>query len=257
MLRLVIALSLAVVLAAETNWPTGAAERRATVVKGYSSPGEAFEAFRRARDAADWRAVLLCLPESSRDGEIVATFDNCSFSLDPKVAAVLQKYGLAPARVWQLYRKKYQEKHGVDLDRLQAEVRQGTAEGAEDQARAAKGRSEQRGSMPAPVPTLPPVDETVLREAVVAMVTDRVAFYDEANKVLFPQNAGAARATLGTLTNLAVSGDTASAQVLVTRHYLRSMPNGAFGVHNQKPVSEQLYFLRVDGRWFLAGFPCR
>lgn len=229
-------------------------------VEGYSSPQAAFDAFRQARDIRDWRAVYLTLAESSRDSDVFATFDNCIFSLDPKVTAVLTKYGLGLDRVMTEYAKRYRDAFGVDLDSIRAERRRRLDEWRKTNSESSKSHPSTPGEVALKSPgvppddlgpVVPPIDKDVLIPIVLHFVTDKVAFYEEANKLLYPQG-NRLFPRIGALSDITISGDGARGRAKVTSYFVVS---GL--VRQDGPSLESVHFLRVNDRWFLHGLPCR
>jgi len=126
MRRMIALVSLALVLmlgpAAPAADPSRPEVRGGPAAQGYGSPREAYEAYRRALDKDDWRTAFHCFTPAARDDQVFATFDGATFRAEePKVAAAMKKYGLDLDTVLKEYTKQYRDKHGVDLEKLEAE----------------------------------------------------------------------------------------------------------------------------------------
>jgi hypothetical protein len=196
---------------AQTKLPTP------TPAKAYSSPREVFDALRAAIAKQDWRAVYYCHTREARDNLVFEAYFGCNMQLhNPKVLAVLKKYGADPDAITADYQKRYQEKHGVDIAQLSADRANMRAKAVAAYSRK-QGKNAPSQKNPGAVtavlidqadlgPPLPRTDEMLFREVVTARVTDKAGFFEAANKIFAnteqpPQ--------IGELTALTVKGNTA------------------------------------------------
>jgi hypothetical protein len=231
--------------------------------QGYSSPQRVHEAYRQACDEDDWRTVFYCLTPASRDSEVFVTFDGCTFRHeDPKVAAAMKKYGLDQDAVMKEYTRRYRNQHGVDLDKLGAEIQRRQQERfnkrRENQSGPANGN---RALVPVPgpdegetpEPSLPPVDYRLMREVVLQFVTDKPGFYEEANRALWPAaKDDTLRPSVGALQGVVIRGDRATGWVIVTRHHLGTGQDGITRREAEPPIRQSVQFRKLNGGWFMG-----
>lgn len=224
-------------------------------VRGYSSPREAFNAMRVARDRRDWRTVFASLTSTNQDAAVFGLFDDCSFCDErkPKVRAAMKKYGLEIGKVMAEYSKEYQQKHGIDLDKLAAEAQKHNKEHAEKYMKAHPEIARTPGiaiPMPyepgeKPEPSLPPVDGEILSKVVLRMVTDKIGFYEEACEAIRPKVKDILEPDCGGLEDLKVSGDKANGWVTVTPYHLAGNTKEA-----DAPVRVECCFRKLNGKWY-------
>ncbi len=204
------------------------------------------------------------MTKDARDCDILSTFDNCSFSGSKKIDAVMKKYRLESDGVFHEYAVKYRGKHGVDLEKQTIQVKSDAAKrlnGQQEQAAGSEtGSSKPNASKNGEGQSAFPleIDEEVLQDVVLRLVTDKVAFYEEANKALYPL-AGTLLPSLnkiGVLSDLKVSDNEASGKVAVTSYHLEGL-NEVDTVREDHPHDAPVHFRKVNGRWFLDELPCR
>jgi hypothetical protein len=192
--------------------------------KGYSSPQEAFDAWRAAMAKRDWRTVFLSETRSERNAELFSLYVECGMKGGPKVQALLEKFGVddSSGRIDSEYNRRYKDKHGVDIgkltadrdakmDKLFAEYRK--------KHKPADGQTEDPNiAVPGPPidesqlgPPLPPDDEALLRGIIVDSISDKLGFFVAAHDAL--DSAGAANPKIGPLERITIKGDTAEGVV--------------------------------------------
>jgi hypothetical protein len=222
--------------------PGGAANSAPT--EGYSSPQEAFNAMRSAGERGDWRTVFLCRSPASRDADFLETFDRCCFHTEDRaVRAVMRKYGLDNGDMDREYRKRYREARGVDLPQNYLKVIS-----EEDNKKPKLKATPVVG--PPPPDASHPLDERILAEAALRIVTDKAGFYEEATKALVRDPADLPK--WGDLHGVVVSGDSATGWADITGYYWSAEGGG----RPEKKVSQvfrdqKFGFRKSNGRWFV------
>jgi hypothetical protein len=267
MMRRTIALvSLALVLILGLTAPAADPGRRETpngpAAQGYPSPREAYEAYRQALDKDDWRTAFYCFTPAAGDDQVFGTFDGATFRAEePKVAAAMKKYGLGVETVMKEYTKQYRDKHGVDLEKLQAEIARRRQERLkkyiEDHPEARVVTDDYEAvTVPAeaePKLSMPPFDHELLREIVLRFVTDKAGFYAEVNGATIPAKKNdTLRSTLGPLERVTITGDRATGWITVTNYHLAFAADGIERKEPDPPRPQRMRFRRLNGRWFLG-----
>src|SRR5262249_46173279 len=94
--------------------------------KVYDSPQAVFEAYRQAFSKNDLRVQLSCMTPRVREDFAFQVFRICSYSvtIEPKLVAVLQKFGAEPSAVDAEFHDRYKRKRGNDLRKMQAEYQE-------------------------------------------------------------------------------------------------------------------------------------
>jgi len=230
--------------------------------QGYGSPREAYEAYRRALDKDDWRTAFHCFTPAARDDQVFRTFDAATFRAEePKVGAAMKKYGLGVETVMKEYTKQYRDKHGVDLEKLQAEIDRRRQERLKEylndhpEARTVQGDLE-AVTVPAEVQpklSMPPFDHELLREIVLRSVTDNAGFYTDVNRAIRPAKKNdTLRPTLGPLERVTITGDRATGWITVTNYHLAFEADGIERKEADPPWPQRMHFRRLGGRWFVG-----
>lgn len=232
----------------------------ATPPLGYKSPVAVYSAYRNAREKGDWRTVFFCMTPRSRDGEVFPAYDGCLFRQhDPKVRAVMKKYGVEVDKVMKRYVEEYKKKHGVALPTEEIAGRDvekpKTDKPTVSGALAASADSVAPVPNGPPPPSLPPVDNDILRKLVLQMVTDKAGFYAEAMETYLPhgRQSDSLLPEYSNLEELRVSGDEATGRVTMTTFMLRGAPGEPERREKSLVIRGQALFRRLDGRWFLVG----
>jgi hypothetical protein len=195
------------------------------VAKSYSSPQEAFNAWRAAMEKHDWRTAFLSETPSARNAEVFALFVECGMKGGPKVQALLKKFGVedASGQLNAEYDRRYKEKHGVDIGRLTADrkAKEDKLTAEFFKKRAASGiRDDPNVAVPVEIdesqlgPPLPPTNEALARAVVVDSISDKVGFFLAAHDAL--GSAGGANPKIGPLERVNIKGDTAEGVLNVT-----------------------------------------
>jgi hypothetical protein len=243
-------------------------------LQGYSSPREAFDARRRAIAKRDWRTDFFSLTPASQDVEVVGLCEGFLLWIEPggeygpfdrtgeagrkaaeaKLRAILKKYGVESGKVWGEYTKKYREKHGVDLDRLQAEMETYWFEKyLKKHPEIGSKKAWKAHSMPIdpedtnePGPTLPETDYELLSKTVLPMVTDKGAFYVEMTEFMTPKVKDDLAYDYRDLEGVTESGDTAKGWVAMTMYHIK----GTNVKVADPPQRLQRCFRKLNGRWY-------
>ena len=197
--------------------------------KRYPSPKAVFEVYREARAKRDYRKCFSCLTPEAQNEAAFESFFGCAMRKWGDVAAIVKKY-VDTARIGDAYKKKYKEKHGIDI---------------------AKAVERYKND---PTLTPPPRDRQLLRDVVAAHIKDKAGFYEAVGKYSDKRAADRHEANpvcpIGDLEQLVVQGDTATGKAKVT-----ILPRG--GESPRRPgqparaYEKPLKFRRINGGWLL------
>ncbi|MGE0535729.1 MAG: hypothetical protein AB7O68_12190 [Pirellulales bacterium] len=201
---------------------------KAETASGYNSPVKAFDAYRNAISKRDWRTAFHCWAPEWREHLIFETVFACHLKPDsPKVLALLKAHAADEAIINAAYDARYQERHGVDLARLNADY---------EAKRAA-----------ADPPPMPPTDAALLREVVCSQIADKPGFYAEAANILVTDGA---TPRIGKLEKLTIRGDKAVGWANETIHGVRST-GGKTNRRFEHVVPVRYQFRKTAHGWLL------
>jgi hypothetical protein len=228
-LRVLIAVLLATVQLAVTSQCGADDAPRPEAPTGYSSPAEAFDAFRNARGKGDWRQVFRCCTPKTQDHLVFEAYFSCRMNEGPKTSALIKAQGADEAAIDAAYNKLYQKRHGVDLAKLTAEHEAKVAAASEAYfKKQGKSKTANGGALvevpdfSAGLPPLPPRDDALYREAVISQIANHAGFYAAATNLFATDD----DKQIGKLERITVRGDTATVTANVQSSYIMSTPDG-------------------------------
>jgi hypothetical protein len=223
--------------------------------KVFATPQEVFEAFREAGTKHDWRTVFLCLTPERRDDHVFETWFQCQENIDnANVAKVLKKYGVEENAFQAEYFKLYQEKHGVDLAKLEREY-----EKKKEQAVSAYLKKHpQTGKEAVAVPTSelagieePPDDEELVRKAAIGLISDKIGFFADAANALSERSEE--RPAFGELKAVRIQGDKATGRADQSGNYHYEKKPGKMEIKKaDPPVPMIFHFQKLRGSWLIG-----
>ena len=233
--------------------------------KGYASPREAFEAYRKARNQKDWRTLFFCMTPDLQNRQVIGLWYE-SWELaegsEKEVFAAWAKHNLDGIRAD--YQKLYSKKHGFDFERLKAEQEKWYAE----QEKRRKRYYETHPEVPkdsvvsdhlllkpgekAGGPEGPAEDHQLLQEVFLQRVTDKAGFYEEIMKIgVDVHNSYLGDPNVGELEQLRTTDDTATGRVAITRQI--GLETDAKGKETKimDTARSSIHFRKLAGKWFL------
>jgi hypothetical protein len=256
-----------------------AAGKPAQRLLGYSSPREAFDAKRDAVAKRDWRTAFFSLTPASQDA---AVFDLCAGFLlwiepggeygpfdregekgrragEAKLRAMLKKHGIESSKVWKEYIRQYKVQHGVDLDKLAAQIEKYNREFFE-----AYRKNNPEGSNPPPGQTValpygsdteseysfPPIDVELLSKIILPRISDKASLYEEMTESMTPKVRDELAYDYGNLEGVTESGDKAEGWVAMTMYALEGRPGKGFVKVASPPTQLKRCFHKLNGRWY-------
>lgn len=224
--------------------------------KVYPSPGAVFEAYREAREKQDYRTVFFCLTPESREPAVFEAWFAANMHLNqPKMLAVLEKFGVEEKVINAEYFKCFREKHGVDIDKL-------IAEHEKAHKKAPKSPEKEKTATPPgiavpspfpegrqvdPGPPLPPTDQDLLRKVLLARISDKAGFFAAVENVLANREWDS---NFSKLENLTIQGNTATGCAHTVIFCLTAAP----GKQEKKVgsvVKEAFNFRKWKGSWLI------
>ena len=229
-----------------------------TAPKAYSSPRAVFDAFREAYTKRDWHTVFYCQTPDVRDNLVFEAYFGCHMHPDnPKVLAVLKKYGAESSTIDAEYYKRHKKKFGVDLGKLTAEREVREAKAAEDYFKKQGKSAPQNGKPEAAVavpdfeadigPPLPAVDQKIFREVVVEQIADKTGFYAAANEIIASSDS---LPPIGKLEQLTIRDDAATGRANNTIYVLAAAPGKAPRKMGQTFLTT-FHFRKLNGGWLI------
>jgi len=217
----------------------------------YSSPREAFDAYRTAIAAGDWSTTYNCWTPEIRKVLIFEAY----FSLqtqkpdDPGVARILRDFPVDEKAIGREYEKLHSEKYGPPPHK----TRQAPQDPAEDKRPDRIAQEPANGVVPGlvpgppnPQPAKPYSDLGLLHAAVHASVEDKEGFYVAVSKMLASRNPDM-KSPIGSLEQLHIQGDRASGTAMTTLYHYEGPQVKKVGQKLKTPF----YFRQVGGGWFL------
>jgi hypothetical protein len=223
----------------------------------YSSPQVVYEAFRRAAARQEYRVAFLSLTPGFQEREVFESFMVCMDSGLPAVRALLRKYHVDSEALMAAYADRYQQKHGTDILKLRLDYAQKRFKAQEEYLRQHPEARAAGGGIAIPSAKLgppPPEDEELIYRSVVAVIADKVGFYEEVNQTIALDPDTLPR--FGDLEGLNVEGETATANACVTSFVLHSGRGGPLE-KDAETRDKIVRFRLLDGSWLIdwIGFP--
>jgi hypothetical protein len=210
--------------------------------RGADTPSERFDAFQKAGENGDWRAVFFCLTPEAQDDAIFEAYFACNMRLnDAKVLALLQSFGVSSDVVDKKYYEQYELKHGMSTPDSQREGVPAPLSSGASNASAILGSEE------SPAHRAPPLDQDLYRNVVLSLIADKAKFYDAACGIL--QN-GRTFPGRKNLRDLSITGDAATGIADTTMQHLESA-SGETPHEVQQQVAVKFYFRSVSGNWLI------
>ncbi len=248
------------VLSAVAGEVTPAKKLSTPLPKVYSSPGEVFDAYRKARDKDDWRTLFSCLTKESQELEVFEVFIACeTTSHHQEARAVCKKYGVDNVSINTIYYAKYKRKHGIDIAQIVTE-RENNAKKANEsrQKKRAKDQSDGGAAVVAASPSedlgppLPPRDEDLIHEVISAQIKDKAGFFEEAHVAIACKPEIDLEPRIGPLEQVTIHGETAIGRAKMTMFHLEST-DGKTSNKIGSTSDETFNFQRVNSSWLLTG----
>ena len=169
-----------------------------------------------------------------------------------QVAALVERYGIEQMAISAECCKRYKEKHGIDIEKIQTQYQEKRASAVAEYYR------KQGITEPAPVPEyvtkdivmprLPPMEKDLDQKILFERIGDRVAFLVAAYKVL--RNPDDDPKCIGQLNNVRVNGDKATGQATQRIYNLRSTA-GQPPQKGWQDIDGPFYFIKINGGWFI------
>ncbi len=230
----------------------------------YASPQEVFDAFRAATDKQDWRTLYYCWTPEARESQVYYEAYVACQALCPKATsdAVLKKYRVDDASVIPEYCKRYQEKHGIDPAKLEAEndrrLREQFEKHLESLRKEGKPLPPPGIAVPIPAaappgPPPPPNDEPLFREIVMARITYKAAFFEEAKNAFektHPKDPWGD--PLGNLEQVRIKGNEAAGCASQPMYHLYSAPGVPTTKVIDAPATRTFYFRLSQDGWRIS-----
>jgi hypothetical protein len=236
---------LATLAMALVPWSMAPCAENAAPPRGFKTPYEAYEAYRKASEKRDWHAVFSCLTPGSQDSMIVSTYYDWLFVAEnPKVGAMLSRFRLTPDQVLSEYeeaQRRLDEKQGI------------ASPAATDAPAYQKPQAGQR-AVPGPpdshtVPAGRPLDYERFSRIILKRVSDKTAFFAESSELAFSRRGDLVR--LGALKDLRIAGETAIGRMTFTDYYL-GFDRGEKPKKIYTSVAKEIGFRKINGRWFVG-----
>lgn len=198
--------------------------------RAYASPQEVYEACRAVASHIDTRAMFYCLTPEAREIAVFGSLFACGTTRHvEKAEAIRKQYGIDDAALNAEYDKRFYKKHGITTAQYQAwyEARTANADALD----------------PSEIPR--PNDETLLRQVVSDLVTDKPGFCEAVSKLVGRSD----QPGRGRLVSLQGQGDTAVGRRTLTSYHLRNVGRGDEKVWTTQLVT--IRFRKVQGSWLV------
>jgi len=243
------------------------------IPSGYDSPQAAYEAYAAAGEARDWKTQYDAMTPATREMQWwgLNEFAFVFRKNDEAVIAALEQFGITDKSLDAVYYRKYQEKHGIDLENLRAEHEKNKekvcAQYRKDHPEILEEWKKNGGaeSYPGEIfqnikPEVPGLDRPLFHQSVLSMVPDQREFFAALTEATTPTEPGRLAPRIGKLQRVTISGERATGYVMVTTFHLetaegrRNSPvtKPTDKVVADQPFAEPITFRRIDGRWYVG-----
>jgi hypothetical protein len=216
----------------------------------FATPQAVFDAYR----TGDRRTAFFCLTPEFRDSAVFEAYFAChTRPATQEVLAVLKRFGADDAAVHAEYCKRYKEKHGVDIAKVEAEYEAKMAEAFAEYVQKNKIRPGD-GAVAVPESVLekagprPPQDAALARQALIDTVVDKAGFVVAVGQALGQPDGRPGQ--LGPLKGVQVKGDRATDQAAVTVYHLEARPGTAERKVGQR-VDTTFHFRKTKDGWLI------
>ncbi len=243
------------------------------IPSGYDTPQAAYDAYVTAGKARDWKTQYDAMTPATREMHWWGLYELASVwrADDQKVIAVLEQFGINNESFEAIYYRKYKEKHGVDLKKIEAEHERNKekvlAQYRKDHPEIFEESKKNGLAKPLPgeifqniKPEVPGLDRTLYHQSMQELAGDERAFFAAITEATTATEPSELEPHIGDLQRVTVSGDRATGHVMVTMFFRETVDGKRYSpvkiptgkILADRPVAEPITFRRIDGRWYVG-----